>query len=107
MHLKSSPTESLHFKALQTQELNPEKSPLSQLVLRLTNLTNSTNTNQSQTSTASHLNIKINQIIKQSKNTYLEHWDQETKTQSKLQLYRTIKSNYELEDYLQSVRDGS
>ncbi len=26
MHLKSSPTESLHFKALQTQELNPEKS---------------------------------------------------------------------------------
>ncbi len=88
MHLKSSPTESLHFKALQTQELNPEKSPLSQLVLRLTNLTNSTNTNQSQTSTASHLNIKINQIIKQYKNTYLEHWDQETKTQSKLQLYR-------------------
>ncbi len=105
MHLKSSPTESLHFKAIQTQELNPEKSPLSQLVLRLTNLTNSTNTNQSQTSTASHLNIKINQIIKQSKNTFLEHWDQETKTQSKLQLYRTIKSNYELEDYLQSVRD--
>ncbi len=105
MHLKSSPTESLHFKALQTQELNPEKSPLSQLVLRLTNLTNSTNTNQSQTSTASHLNIKINQIIKQYKNTYLEHWDQETKTQSKLQLYWTIKSNYELKDYLQSVRD--
>ncbi len=105
MHLKSSLTESLHFKALQTQELNPEKSPLNQLVLRLTNLTNSTNTNQSRTSTASHLNIKINQMIKQSKNTYLEHWDQETKTQSKLQLYRTIKSNYELEDYLQSVRD--
>ncbi len=98
MHLKSSPTESLHFKALQTQELNPEKSPLSQLVLRLTNRTNSTNTNQSQTSTASHQNIKINQIIKQSKNTYLEHWDQETKTQSKLQFYRTLKSNYELED---------
>ncbi len=105
MHLKSSPTESLHLKALQTQELNPEKSPLSQLVLRLTNRTNSTNTNQSQTSTASHLNIKINQIIKQSKNTYLENWDQETKTKSKLQFYRTLKSNYELEDYLQSVRD--
>ncbi len=105
MHLKSSPTESLHFKAIQTQELNPEKSPLSQLVLRLINLTNSTNTNQSQTSTASHLNIKINQIIKQSKNTYLEHWDQETKTQSKLQLYRTIISNYELEDYLQMSGD--
>ncbi len=63
MHLKSSPTESLHFKALQTQELNPEKSPLSQLVLK------------------------------------------KTKTQSKLQFYRTLKSNYELEDYLQSVRD--
>ncbi len=47
----------------------------------------------------------FNQIIKQSKNTYLEHWDQETKTLSKLQFYRTLKSNYELEDYLQSVRD--
>ena len=105
MHLKSSPTESLHFKALQTQELNPEKSPLSQLVLRLTNQTNPTNTNQSQTSTASHTHIRTNQIIKQSKNTYLEHWDQETKTQSKLQFYRNLKSNYELEEYLQSVRD--
>jgi len=85
MHLKSSPTESLHFKALQTQELNPEKSLLSQLVLRLTNPTNRTNTHQSQTSTAPHTHIRINQITKQSKNTYLEHWDQETKTQSKLQ----------------------
>lgn len=28
MHLKLSPTDSLYFKALQTQELNPEKSPL-------------------------------------------------------------------------------
>ncbi len=28
----------------------------------------------------------FDQIIKQSKNTYLEHWDQETKTLSKLQL---------------------
>ncbi len=63
MHLKSSPTESLHFKALQTQELNPEKSPLSQLVLRLTNRTNSTNTNQSQTSTASHQNKPNYQTI--------------------------------------------
>ncbi len=86
--------------------MNPEKSPPSQLVLRLTNLTNSTDTNQSQTSTASHLNIKINQIIKQYKKyIYLEHWDQETKTQSKLQLYRTIKSKYELKEYIQSVKD--
>ncbi len=54
-----STAESLHFKAIQTQELNPEKSSLSQLVLKLTNLTNSTNTNQSQTSTASHLNINL------------------------------------------------
>ncbi len=93
------------------QELNPEKSPLSQLVLRLTNLTNSTNTNQSQTSTASHLNIKINQIIKQSKNTYLEHWDQETKTQSKLQLYRTINQimNWKIISRVSETqsRDGS
>ncbi len=73
--LQSSPTESLHFKALQTQDTEPRKSPLSQLVLRLTNRTNSTTTNQSQTSTASHQNIKINPIIKQSKNTYLEHWE--------------------------------
>ena len=37
MHLKSSPQDTLQFEALQTQELNPQKSPFSQLVMRLTN----------------------------------------------------------------------
>ncbi len=108
MHFKSSPTESLHFKALQTQELNPEKSPLSKQVLRLTNLTNSTNTNQSQTSTASHLNIKINQIIKQSKNTYLEHWDQETKTIFSVRdtKQRWILTKYRLSEHRLAIETG-
>ena len=41
IHLKSSPIDTLQFKALQSQELNPEKSPLSQLVLKLTPVTQS------------------------------------------------------------------
>jgi len=99
LHLISSPTDSYY------KNWTLKKVPSGQLVLRLTNLTNSTNTNQSQTSTSSQTNIKIHQIIKQFKNTNLEHWDQETKTQSKLQFCRILKSNYESEEYLQSVRD--
>ena len=72
MHLKSSPKTTLQFQALQSQELNPEKSPLCQLVQRLTTSLTPNNPN-SLTSTASQTPIRVNQIIKQRKNTYLEH----------------------------------
>lgn len=97
LHLNSSPNSSLQFKALQTQELSPETSPLSQLVLDLTN--------QADTSTASKERIQINKIMNQSKDSYLQHWKNETKSQSRLNCYLTLNREYELADYLYSVRD--
>lgn len=102
MHLQTSPTDTLHSEAAKSQALNPEKSHLCQLVLRLTD-PHLTHTDISQTSTASKLNV--NKIIQNSKDKYLDHWQNETKTQSKLECYRTIKTNYELEEYLFTVRD--
>uniref|UniRef100_A0A4W5RDT1 ribonuclease H n=1 Tax=Hucho hucho TaxID=62062 RepID=A0A4W5RDT1_9TELE len=96
-HLNSSLNSSLQFKALQTQELSPETSPLSQLVLDLTN--------QADTSTASKERIPINKIMNQSKDSYLQHWKNETKSQSRLNCYLTLNREYELADYLYSVRD--
>ena len=87
-----SPTNSLQFMAFQTQELSPEKYPLSQLVLKLSRLTlTPTNTNQLQISTASQLPIRVNQIIKHIKNSYLDHWNKETQSQNKLNCYRALK----------------
>ena len=104
MHLNTSPTNTLHFKALKTQELNPAKSPLKQLVLSLTNPLTNTNSSQTQSSNA-FTKFSINQAVKQSKSNYLEHWNAEIKTQNKLEVYRTLKTNYECEEYLSSVRD--
>lgn len=97
LHLNSSPNSSLQFKALQAQELSPETSPLSQLVLDLTN--------QADTSTASKERIPINKIMNQSKESYLQYWKNETKSQSRLNCYLTLNREYELADYLYSVRD--
>ena len=92
--------------AFQTQELSPEKYPLSQLVLKLSRLTlTPTNTNQLQISTASQLPIRVNQIIKHIKNSYLDHWDKETQSQNKLNCYRALNREYTEAEYLFSVRD--
>ena len=96
MHLKSSPKNTLHFEAQETQELNPDKSPLCQLVLKLTN------THQAQSSTASQL---VNKIINQVKEDHLEHWTNQTSNQSRMNSYLILNRNYELADYLLSVRD--
>ena len=68
IHLKSSPKNRLHFEAQETQELNPDKSPLCQLGLKLTN------THLAQSSTASQTPIRVHKIINQAKEDYLEHW---------------------------------
>ncbi|KAI4885658.1 hypothetical protein NFI96_003646 [Prochilodus magdalenae] len=105
MHLKTSPRETLHCKALQNQELNPEKSPLSQLVLRLINPLTPPNTQQPRSSTALPPRLNTNQITKHSQTDYLEHWGREIQTQSKLECYRALKTQYGLEEYLLTVRD--
>ena len=86
MHLNSSPQDTLQFKAMKAQELSHEKSPLGQLVMKLTNpLTQLTqNTEQFHTSTAYHQQIKVNKVMKQTKKSYLEYWNDLTKTQNKL-----------------------
>ena len=96
MHRNRSEPDSLQYKALLTQELSPEKSLLSQLVLKLTTLTH-TNTNQLQDSSATALPIRVNRTVTQIKNSYLEHWDKETKTPNKLDCYRALKRDFTLE----------
>ena len=105
MHLKSSLYDTLQFKAFQTQELSPKKSPLGQLVLKLINPA-TTNIGEFQTSTVNQPQIRMNQITKQFKNSYLEHWNIETKLQHKLECYRALKREYKLADYLSTVGDS-
>lgn len=76
-HLRSR----LRFQALQTQKLNPQKSVFYQLVLRLTDQITAT-TVQLQTHTALPPLIRVNQIIKLTKDGYLEHLTNQTKTQN-------------------------
>lgn len=101
-HLKFSAEDTIKFQAFKTQEVSPDTSPLSQLVLKLTN---SPTTLTPQTNTAVGNQIKVKQIMNQCKDTYLEHWDNQTKSQSKLQCYLTLNRNYEMAEYLDTVRE--
>ena len=97
MHLESSPHDTLQFKAFQNQELSPKKSPLGQLVLKLSNPI-STN-KKFQTSTVKKTQIRETNY-QQCKNSYLEHRNQIT-TQ-----IRTLSSPKKLADNLSTVRDS-
>ena len=103
-HLKSSPRDTLHSKALQTQELTPEKSPLCQLVLRLTALSQ-TQSDQPHNNTALQTPIRVKQIITKCKETCLEHWKEETKNQSRLECYLALNRHCEPAEYLSTVRE--
>ena len=107
MHLKSSTENTLQFEALKTQELNPDKSPRGQLVLKLTNSVTKTNTQNAQTGTASKP-IWVNKIIKQAKEDYLEHLDfgtHQNTIQSRMNFNLTLKRECKLAAHLLSVRD--
>ncbi|XP_051280203.1 uncharacterized protein LOC127376873 [Dicentrarchus labrax] len=103
-HLKSSPRDTLHSKALQTQEPSTEKSPLCQLVLRLT-APSQTHSDQPHNNTALQTVIRVKQIIAQCKESYLDHWEETTKIQSRLECYLALKRDCELAEYLFTVRD--
>jgi transposase len=62
-------------------------------------------TNQADTSTASKERITINKIMNQSKDSYLQHWKNKTKSQNRLNCYLALNREYELADYLYSVSD--
>ncbi len=98
-HLKSVNPQTYHHKALTYQELKPEKSPLSQLVLRLSAVTSP---QQPQDSNAN--SSRPNHIINKQKEKYIEYWKETTKTQSKLQSYLTLKREYTLANYLSTIK---
>lgn len=76
----------LPFKAL-----NPENSPLSQLMVKLTNQA-PINTDSKQHN--------------QSKDLYLEHWRNETKTQSRINCYLTLHREYQMAAYWSNTGCG-
>ena len=98
-HLKASEPNSYHYKALHLQEEQIERSPLSQLVLRLTS------SNSTRPQDHPHT-IWNNQIIAKEKENYINYWTSTTKTQSKLQCYSDLNRQYTLAEYLTTVTDG-
>ncbi len=104
LHLKSSLQDALGFQALQIQKLNPHKSSFCQLILKfIVHIT--PNTVRPQPSTAFQPTIRVNQTVKLSKNAYLEHWTNQTKTQNKLTCYLALNHQHIFAEYLLTVRD--
>ena len=66
LHLKLGPPGRMRFHALQTQELNPQKSPFCQLILGLSDKI-TPSTVQTQTTTAFQPLIRVNKIINLTK----------------------------------------
>ena len=79
--------------------MSKEKSPFTQLVLTLRSSPNFVlPQNQSENKP-----IRVNQIIRHQKQTYITNWNTQTKTQSKMQCYLDLKREYRLADYLTTV----
>ena len=103
-HLKMSDPHSLHYQALKCQELNIGRSPLTQLVLRLSDLAPNLIT-EAQDNDSVARKIRPNQITNTEKENYITYWKEATKTQSKLQCYLTLKREYSTATYLNTVKD--
>ncbi len=93
-HLKMSDPNSYHFKALKNHEVNPERSPLIQMILKLQTQTNTTNNIQHQDTETSIHKIHPNQIIKAQQEKYLTYWKETTEKQSKLECYLALNRDY-------------
>lgn len=59
----------------------------------------------SHTNTAFQTPIRVNHIMKQCRETYLEHRREETKSQCRSECYLALNRVYELAEYLSTVRD--
>ncbi len=81
-HLKTSDPSTYHYKALKHQELNLTKSPLLQLVLRLTEISQTQDSHTLST-------IRPTQIINTEKHKYITHWTNTITIQHKLVLFAT------------------
>ena len=95
--LQSSDPHSYQYKALQCQELNKDKSPLCQLVLKLCPHTPGLQDR--------HQTIWPNSIISKQQEDDIKYWNQTTESQSKLELYLTLKREYMVAEYLTTVTD--
>ncbi|KAI4882773.1 hypothetical protein NFI96_009365, partial [Prochilodus magdalenae] len=104
-HIKSSDPQSLHYRALASQELNTESSPLSQLVLKLSDLKPNDITNSKHPHHTLTQKIKTSQIITHQKHNYTNYWTQTTQHQHKLQVYSALNRDYTLAPYLTTIRD--
>ncbi len=62
-------------------------------------------TNKALNITNSEKHGRINEIINEQKETYIQHWKEQTKDQSRLQCYLKLNREYSLADSLDSVRD--
>ncbi len=102
-HLKTSDPNTYHYKALKHQELSVSKSPLCQLVLRLTDLTHTEISQSQDTHTLTH--IRPTHIINTEKHKYITHWTNTTKNQHKLECYSTLNREYTTASYLSAVSD--
>ena len=60
---------------------------------------------QPHNNTALQTPITVKLIITQRKETYQDHWKEETKSQSRLECYLALNRDYELAEYLSTVRD--
>ncbi|XP_056588353.1 uncharacterized protein LOC130408891 [Triplophysa dalaica] len=97
-HLKTSDPNTYHYKALKHQELSVGKSPLLQLVLRLTVITHTEISQLQDTHTLTH-------IINTEKEKYTTYWTNTTKNQHKLECYSALNREYTIASYLNTVSD--
>ncbi len=96
-HLKLSNPQSYHYKALQYQEMSKESKPFLQLIQSFSPDASLTSTD------ALNHNIRTNQITAQIKQSYITHW--QTRQQSKMQCYLSLKREYSMAEYLFTVSD--
>ncbi len=99
-HLKLSDPQSYNYKALQYQEMSKESKPFPQLIQSFSPDASLTSTD------ALNHNIRINHIIAQIKQSYINHWQTQTQQQSKIHCYLSLKRMYSMVEYLYTVSDN-
>ena len=80
-------------------------SNITKIIKTLTHNNNEINYNETNKLGLTNYNSKINEYINNAKNKYITFWKHKINNSSKLSFYNTFKQNFELEDYLTSIRN--
>ena len=108
-HIKTSDPLSFSYKALCCQELNPQRSPLCLLVLRLgePSPTQVITQRRPQPQNSRSQIIRPNQIIMKEKEKYRDHWAKLTKSQNNVSCKHNVSLNrqYTVATYLTTLFD--